>query len=113
MVREVRGKGKEIRAKVREIRRSQLYFGKFGEYRALDNFPPPAFARSCDGLFPYRVFTKLYRPLFQRVASRRNKYFYNPIEGTPFSLALALPEGYGMYEAVGEEEIKRSPVNCE
>ncbi|XP_034240269.1 voltage-dependent calcium channel subunit alpha-2/delta-4 [Thrips palmi] len=46
-----------------------------------------------------------------RVATRRNKYFYNPIYGTPFSLALALPEGYGMYEAIGEEEIKRSPVN--
>ena len=47
----------------------------------------------------------------QRVATRRNKYFYNPIYGTPFSLALALPEGYGMYETVGEEEIKRSTVN--
>ncbi|XP_052120647.1 voltage-dependent calcium channel subunit alpha-2/delta-4-like [Frankliniella occidentalis] len=46
-----------------------------------------------------------------RVATRRNKYFYNPIDGTPFSLALALPEGYGMYETVGEEEIKRSTVN--
>lgn len=47
------------------------------------------------------------------MTTRRNKYFYNPIDGTPFSLALALPEGYGMYETVGEEEIKRSTVNRE
>ncbi|KAJ1526252.1 hypothetical protein ONE63_009407 [Megalurothrips usitatus] len=46
-----------------------------------------------------------------RVATRRNKYFYNPIDGTPFSLALALPEGYGMYEAVGEEELRRSEAS--
>lgn len=64
-------------------------------------------------LFSTIFLTMLLLLLVQRVATRRNKYFYNPIYGTPFSLALALPEGYGMYEAVGEEEIKRSTVNRE
>jgi hypothetical protein len=45
------------------------------------------------------------------VTTRRHKYFYNAIEGTPFSLGLAIPEGYGMYEVLGEQEIKHSHVN--
>ncbi|KAK9758435.1 VWA N-terminal [Popillia japonica] len=49
----------------------------------------------------------------KRVTTRRHKYFYNPIEGTPFSLGLALPEGYGMYELVAEQEIKHSQKNVE
>lgn len=50
--------------------------------------------------------------IFQRrVTTRRYKYFYNPIEGTPFSLGLAIPEGYGMYEVLGEQEIKHSHIN--
>lgn len=43
--------------------------------------------------------------------SRRHRYFYNAIDGTPFSLGIAIPEGYGMYEVLGEQEIKHSPVN--
>lgn len=50
--------------------------------------------------------------LFQRrVTTRRHRYFYNPIEGTPFSLGLAIPDGYGMYELIAEQEIKRSEKN--
>lgn len=50
--------------------------------------------------------------LFQRrVNIRRQKYFYHPIDDTPFSLGLALPDGYGMYEVVAEEEIKLSHIN--
>lgn len=49
--------------------------------------------------------------LQRRVATRRYKYFYNPIEGTPFSLGLAIPEGYGMYELLAEQEIKHSQKN--
>lgn len=44
---------------------------------------------------------------------RRHKYFYIPIEGTPFSLGLALPEGYGMYEFLAEQEIKHAKFNGE
>ncbi|XP_021912831.1 voltage-dependent calcium channel subunit alpha-2/delta-3 isoform X5 [Zootermopsis nevadensis] len=47
----------------------------------------------------------------KRVTTRRHKYFYNAIEGTPFSLGLAIPEGYGMYEVLGEREIKHSHTN--
>ncbi|XP_021912830.1 voltage-dependent calcium channel subunit alpha-2/delta-3 isoform X4 [Zootermopsis nevadensis] len=48
----------------------------------------------------------------KRVTTRRHKYFYNAIEGTPFSLGLAIPEGYGMYEVLGEREIKHSHTNA-
>lgn len=47
----------------------------------------------------------------KRVMSRRHRYFYNAIDGTPFSLGLAVPEGYGMYEVRGTLEVKHSPVN--
>lgn len=47
----------------------------------------------------------------RRVTTRRHKYFYNPIEGTPFSLGVAIPEGYGMYELLAEQEIKHSQKN--
>lgn len=47
----------------------------------------------------------------RRVTTRKQKYFYNPIEGTPFSLGLAIPEGYGMYELLAEQEIKHSQRN--
>lgn len=47
----------------------------------------------------------------RRATTRRNKYFYNSIDGTPFSLGLAIPEGYGMYELLAEQEIKHSQKN--
>ncbi|CAH1960682.1 unnamed protein product [Acanthoscelides obtectus] len=54
---------------------------------------------------------KVHYDHMRRVTTRRNKYFYNPIEGTPFSLGLAIPEGYGMYELSAEQEIKHSQKN--
>ncbi|CAH2050688.1 unnamed protein product, partial [Iphiclides podalirius] len=47
----------------------------------------------------------------RRVATRRQRYFYGPVEGTPYSLAAVLPDGYGMYELQAEQEIKHSPFN--
>ncbi|XP_045445989.1 voltage-dependent calcium channel subunit alpha-2/delta-3 [Melitaea cinxia] len=47
----------------------------------------------------------------RRVSTRRQRYFYSPVEGTPYSLAAVLPDGYGMYELQAEQEIKHSPIN--
>lgn len=47
----------------------------------------------------------------KRISTRTMRYFYGPIEGTPFSLALALPEKYGMHELNAQQEIRRSPMN--
>ncbi|KAF4522689.1 hypothetical protein B566_EDAN012706 [Ephemera danica] len=44
----------------------------------------------------------------KRASSRRQKYFYHGIEGTPFSLGIAMPDGYGLHEVIAEEEIKLS-----
>ncbi|CAG9828462.1 unnamed protein product [Diabrotica balteata] len=57
------------------------------------------------------IGVKVHYDNMRRVTTRRNKYFYNPIEGTPFSLGLAIPEGYGMYELLAEQEIKHSQKN--
>ncbi|RZF45628.1 hypothetical protein LSTR_LSTR010579 [Laodelphax striatellus] len=54
---------------------------------------------------------KIHYDDMRRVTTRRHKYFYHPIEGTPFSLGLALPDGYGMYQVLGEQEIKLSHAN--
>uniref|UniRef100_A0A8D8RY65 Voltage-dependent calcium channel subunit alpha-2/delta-3 n=1 Tax=Cacopsylla melanoneura TaxID=428564 RepID=A0A8D8RY65_9HEMI len=57
------------------------------------------------------IKVKLHYDELRRVTSRRHRYFYHPIEGTPYSLGLALPDGYGLYEVSKEEEIKLSAVN--
>lgn len=47
----------------------------------------------------------------KRISLRSLRYFYGPIEGTPFSLALALPEKYGMHELNAQQEIRHSHIN--
>nr|XP_012134761.1 PREDICTED: voltage-dependent calcium channel subunit alpha-2/delta-3 isoform X3 [Megachile rotundata] len=54
---------------------------------------------------------KIHYDDMRRVTIRRHNYFYKPIEGTPFSLGLALPEGYGMFELLAEQEIKHAIIN--
>nr|CAD7262603.1 unnamed protein product [Timema shepardi] len=59
------------------------------------------------------ISLKIHYDDMKRVTTRRYKYFYNPIDGTPFSLGLAIPDGYGMYEVLAEQEIKHSSINAE
>ncbi|XP_015113118.1 voltage-dependent calcium channel subunit alpha-2/delta-3 isoform X1 [Diachasma alloeum] len=54
---------------------------------------------------------KIHYDDMRRVTIRKHNYFYKPIAGTPFSLGLALPEGYGMLEVNAELEIKHAIVN--
>ncbi|KFM63764.1 Voltage-dependent calcium channel subunit alpha-2/delta-3, partial [Stegodyphus mimosarum] len=44
---------------------------------------------------------------FRRVVTRVNSYYYGPINATPFSLGVSLPEPYGRYRVVGQVEVKR------
>ncbi|XP_078047218.1 voltage-dependent calcium channel subunit stolid isoform X3 [Augochlora pura] len=54
---------------------------------------------------------KIHYDDMRRVTIRQHKYFYKSIEGTPFSLGLALPDGYGMFELLAEQEIKHAIIN--
>ncbi|XP_014216033.1 voltage-dependent calcium channel subunit alpha-2/delta-3 isoform X2 [Copidosoma floridanum] len=54
---------------------------------------------------------KIHYDDMKRVSIRRHNYFYEPIPDTPFSLGLALPEGYGMYELHAEQEIRHAHDN--
>jgi hypothetical protein len=45
--------------------------------------------------------------LQRRVSVRRQRYYYRGLKGTPYSLGLALPDGYGNLRVVAETEVKR------
>lgn len=47
----------------------------------------------------------------KRVSTRTQRYFYGPIEDTPFTLAIVLPEKYGSHEFVSQQEIRHSRNN--
>ncbi|XP_062707159.1 voltage-dependent calcium channel subunit alpha-2/delta-4 isoform X3 [Aedes albopictus] len=47
----------------------------------------------------------------KRVTLRPQKYFYGPIDGTPFSLGIALPDNYGIHELNAQIEIRHSHNN--
>ena len=57
---------------------------------------------------PYLTIRTRYQ---KRVITRTNSYYYGPIEGTPFSLAISLPEPYGHYRVDGQIEVKRRDEN--
>ncbi|XP_067138072.1 voltage-dependent calcium channel subunit alpha-2/delta-3-like isoform X3 [Centruroides vittatus] len=42
----------------------------------------------------------------RRVVTRTNTYYYGPIENTPFSMAISIPEPYGHYRVTGQIEVK-------
>lgn len=57
------------------------------------------------------IAVKIHFEDMRRVATRRQRYFHAPIDGTPFSLAIVLPDGYGMYELLAEQELRHSQTN--
>uniref|UniRef100_A0A1W7RAW1 Voltage-dependent calcium channel subunit alpha-2/delta-3 n=1 Tax=Hadrurus spadix TaxID=141984 RepID=A0A1W7RAW1_9SCOR len=52
------------------------------------------------------ITVRMHFDNLRRVVTRKNLYFYGPIEKTPFSLAIVLPEGYGQHRARGQKQIK-------
>ena len=54
----------------------------------------------------YLIFF-VFGHLQRRASVRRQRYYYRGLKGTPFSLGLALPEGYGHFRVVAESEVKR------
>ncbi|KAL5282154.1 CACNA2D4 family protein [Megaselia abdita] len=47
----------------------------------------------------------------RRVNARKQRYFYGPIDETPFTLAVVLPDKYGNHEFVAQHEIRHSRMN--
>ncbi|KAK8393338.1 hypothetical protein O3P69_013382 [Scylla paramamosain] len=50
---------------------------------------------------------KIHLDDMKRVVQRKQKYFAQKISGTPFSLGIAMPEGYGKYKVHGQIELTR------
>lgn len=50
----------------------------------------------------------IYFCLQKRVVQRTQRYFTQKISGTPFSLGIAMPEGYGKYKVHGQIELTRA-----
>ncbi|XP_076313595.1 voltage-dependent calcium channel subunit alpha-2/delta-3-like isoform X2 [Tachypleus tridentatus] len=49
---------------------------------------------------------KVHQDNMRRVVTRTNKYYYAPIDKTPFSLAIVLPQPYGNHQLYGHVELK-------
>ncbi|GAB6031325.1 hypothetical protein CHUAL_009112 [Chamberlinius hualienensis] len=48
---------------------------------------------------------KIHQDDMKRVVIRNQHYFFSPLKGTPFSLALVIPDKYGMHEVVGQNDL--------
>ena len=44
----------------------------------------------------------------KRVGQLRRKYYYSPIENSPFTVVVAIPADYGNYRVDGEVELHRA-----
>ncbi|ELU02468.1 hypothetical protein CAPTEDRAFT_2293 [Capitella teleta] len=53
---------------------------------------------------------KMHYDDMKRITVRKNHYFFTDIEGTPFSLGIALPDGYGMNWLDGQRQINKDTV---
>nr|XP_045625506.1 voltage-dependent calcium channel subunit alpha-2/delta-3-like isoform X3 [Procambarus clarkii] len=51
---------------------------------------------------------KIHMDGMKRVVQRKQRYLTQKIGGTPFSLGIAMPEGYGKYKVHGQIELSRA-----
>lgn len=63
------------------------------------------------GWSPRKVDVRIHWDSVRRVTSRTQRYYYAPVNGTTYSLAIVLPEPYGHYQVEGQIEIKRQEEN--
>lgn len=54
------------------------------------------------------VTLKYHYDNMRRISRQVYDYYYAPITNTPFSIALALPQGYGKYSLRVEDEIQKN-----
>lgn len=58
-----------------------------------------------------RMKMRIHFDQMKRATTRYYNYFFTPIENTPFSLAVALPDEYGMYWVDGTRQLKNSDLS--
>ncbi|XP_046632424.1 voltage-dependent calcium channel subunit alpha-2/delta-3-like isoform X7 [Daphnia pulicaria] len=58
-----------------------------------------------EGEMTFKV--RIHHDGMKRVSVRRQRYYYRGLKGTPYSLGLALPDGYGDFRIAAETEVKR------
>lgn len=63
------------------------------------------------GWSPRKIDVRVHSDSIRRVTSRTNSYYYAPVNGTPYSLAIVLPEPYGHYRVEGQIEVMRREEN--
>lgn len=51
---------------------------------------------------------KIHMDNMKRVVTRQQRYFTQRVKGTPFSLGIAMPMGYGKYKVYGQVELSRA-----
>ncbi|XP_042866584.1 voltage-dependent calcium channel subunit alpha-2/delta-3-like isoform X9 [Penaeus japonicus] len=51
---------------------------------------------------------KIHMDNMKRVVTRQQRYFTQKVKGTPFSLGIAMPMGYGKYKVQGQVELSRA-----
>lgn len=58
-----------------------------------------------------KIDVRVHSQGVKRVTSRSHSYYYAPVNGTPYSLAIVLPEPYGHYRVEGQIQIKLQEEN--